>query len=104
MDVAGSVGIFADITGIAPPQWDLSVLLSALAIAEKTLKMVNMSVYHMDDGSGLGDAISGGIEAVGANGGQTQGHSTAVKHAQDSSISLIVLKVLLVLVESCRDS
>jgi hypothetical protein len=67
MDVAGTVEICADIPGIAPQQWDLFVLVSALAIAEKTLKMVGMAMNHTaGDPSGLVEAIdpSGMVEAI----------------------------------------
>jgi hypothetical protein len=74
MDIAGIVEICADIPGITPQQWDLFVLVSALAIAEKTLKMVKMSVHHMDDDpSGVVDAITGGTDTAAAIVGQIQG-------------------------------
>ena len=73
MDVAGTVEICADIPGIAPQQWDLFVLVSALAIAEKTLKMLKMAVHHMDDDpSGVVETITDGINTVEAVAGQAQ--------------------------------
>lgn len=73
MDIAGTVEICADIPGISPQQWDLFVLVSALAIAEKTLKMVKMAVHHMDDDPiGMVDAVAGGTDTVAAVAGQAQ--------------------------------
>jgi hypothetical protein len=67
MDVAGTVDICADIPGIESQQWDLFVLVSALAIAEKTLKMLNMAVHHIgDDPSGMVEAITDGVNTVDA--------------------------------------
>ncbi|KAI9766173.1 MAG: hypothetical protein M1840_006740 [Geoglossum simile] len=62
MDVAGTVEIYADIPGIMPQQWDLFVLVSALAIAEKTLKMVNLAMHNMDgDPSGMVEPIMNSV-------------------------------------------
>lgn len=72
-DVAGNVDICADIPGIEPQQWDLFVLVSALAIAEKTLKALNMMVGQMGgDPTGmveaaLVDGIATAAADVGAN-------------------------------------
>jgi hypothetical protein len=73
MDVAGTVEICADIPSITPQQWDLFVLVSALVIAEKTLKMLKMAVHHMDDDpSDMIEAITDGIDTVEAVADQAQ--------------------------------
>jgi len=71
MDVAGTVEICTDIPGIAPQQWDLFVLVSALAIAEKTLKVVGMAMNHMaEDPSGMVEVITGGTAVEAQSGAQ----------------------------------
>lgn len=73
MDVAGTVDICAEIPGIEPQQWHLFVLVSALAIAEKTLKMLNMAVHHMDDDpAAMVEAITDGIATVDTVANQVQ--------------------------------
>lgn len=46
MDIAGTVEICTDIPGIAQQQWDIFVLVGALAVADKTLKMVHKAVGY----------------------------------------------------------
>ncbi|KAH8592204.1 hypothetical protein B0O99DRAFT_630681 [Bisporella sp. PMI_857] len=66
MDVAGTVEIYADVPRIAPQQWDLFVLVSALAAAEKTLKTVKMAVSQTDiETDGMVEALAYGMTTAG---------------------------------------
>lgn len=49
LDVAGTLEICADIPSIAPQQWDLFVLLSGMAITERTIKLAMLMMWGIYD-------------------------------------------------------
>ncbi|KAI9674010.1 MAG: hypothetical protein M1829_003853 [Trizodia sp. TS-e1964] len=72
-DVAGTVEIFADIPGITPQEWDLFVLLGALAVTEKNMKIVKRAIHHMDDDPiSVAGTLTIGIDTVEPTGDKAQ--------------------------------